>query len=290
MIFMKKLFMYFGRGLAFVYRLNALRIASFVFRGVSEPLMVNRPFFGRSLFLDVARSNAQKLLWLQGERYVEERYLLSQHVRPGMTLVDVGANIGFYALMLSSYLKGEGSIICLEPDPTNLIELRANVAGNHLEPSITILPVAAGSADGVISFEPGLNAHAAENGSMQVEVRRLDSLNLPQVNFMKIDVEGFEGSVLDGAQALIERCHPTLFLELHPQLLTAHTHAEIMHLVQRHYTQIAVYQVARGGGLMRALRSYGLASCLKRLDNLPELVAAYEAGTMEHTSWIVAQA
>jgi FkbM family methyltransferase len=193
--------------------------------------------------------------------------------------------------MMAAYLKGEGTIICLEPDPTNLIELRANVAGNHLEPSITILPVAAGSADGVISFEPGLNAHAAENGSMQVEVRRLDSLNLPQVNFIKIDVEGFEGSVLDGAQALIERCHPTLFLELHAQLLTAHTHGEIVQFLQRHYTRISVYQAAHGNGWMRILQSYGLVSCLKRLDKLPELVAAYEAGAMEeHTSWIVAQA
>jgi ABC-type maltose transport system permease subunit len=42
---------------------------------------------------------------------------------------------------------------------------------------------------------------------------------------------------------------------------------------------------------MRILQSYGLVSCLKRLDKLPELVAAYEAGAMEeHTSWIVAQA
>lgn len=287
---MKHWFWHLGRGFAFVYRLHALRIAAVVFRGVAHPSMIKRAFFGRFLFLDVSRSKAQQLLWLQGERYVEEQHLLKQLVRPGMTLVDVGANVGFYALMLAAYLKGEGTIICLEPDPTNLIELRANVAGNHLEPSITILPVAAGSADGVISFEPGLNAHAAEDGSMQVDVRRLDSLNLPQVDFMKIDVEGFEGSVLDGAQALIERCHPTLFLELHPQLLTAHTHSQIVQFVQRHYTQIAVYQVARGGGLMRALRSYGLASCLKRLDNLPELVAAYEAGTMEHTSWIVAQA
>ena len=287
---MKHWFWHLGRSFAFVYRLHALRIAAVIFRGVSEPSMVKRPFFGRSLFLDVSRSKVQQLLWLRGERYFEERELLCQHVRPGMTLVDVGANIGGYALMLAAYLKGEGSIICLEPDPTNLIELRANVAGNHLEPSITILPVAAGSADGVISFEPGLNAHAAEDGSMQVEVRRLDSLNLPQVDFIKIDVEGFEGSVLDGAQALIERCHPTLFLELHPHLLTAHTHGEIVQFLQRRYPHVSAFQVTYGKGWMRILQSYGLVSCLKRLDNLPELVAAYEAGTMEHTSWIVAQA
>lgn len=287
---MKHWFWHLGRGFAFVYRLHALRIAAVIFRGVSEPSMVKRPFFGRSLFLDVSRSKVQQLLWLRGERYFEEKVLLRQLVRPGMTLVDVGANIGGYALMLAAYLKGKGAIICLEPDPTNLIEIQANVAGNHLGPRITILPVAAGSAEGVISFEPGLNAHAAENGSMRVEVRRLDSLNLTQVDFMKIDVEGYEGSVLDGAQALIERCQPTLFLELHPQLLTAHTHGEIVQLLQRHYTQLSVYQVAHGNGWMRALRSYGLVSSLKRLGNLQELIAAYEAGAMPHTSWIVAQA
>ena len=148
--------------------------------------------------------------------------------------VDVGANIGFYALMLNSYLNGQGAIICLEPDPTNLIELLANVAANRLEQQISILPMAAGSEDGTVSFEPGLNAHAAENGTMQVAVRKLDSLNLTQVDFIKMDVEGYEGAVLDGARSLIERCRPTLFLELHPQLLTTHSHGEIVQFLQRH--------------------------------------------------------
>ena len=287
---MKNLFWYLGRGVAFVYRLHALRLASIVFRGVVHPSLIKRPFFGKHLFLDVSRSKAQQLLWLQGERYVEERHLLKQLVRPGMNVVDVGANIGFYALMLNSYLNGQGAIICLEPDPTNLIELLANVAANRLEQQISILPMAAGSEDGTVSFEPGLNAHAAENGTMQVAVRKLDSLNLAQVDFIKMDVEGYEGAVLDGARSLIERCRPTLFLELHPRLLTAHSHGEIVQFVQRHYTELSVYQVARGDWWMRALRSYGMASCLRRLDNLQELVAAYEAGTMEHTSWIVAQA
>lgn len=287
---MKNLFWHLGRGVAFVYRLHALRLASIVFRRVDHPSLIKRAFFGKSLFLDVSRSKAQQLLWLQGERYIEERHLLKQLVRPGMTVVDVGANIGFYALMLNSYLNGQGAIICLEPDPTNLIELRANVAANRLAQHISILPMAAGSEDGTVSFEPGLNAHAAEAGTLQVAVRKLDSLNLAQVDFIKMDVEGYEGAVLDGARSLIERCRPTLFLELHPQLLTPHSHGEIVQFLQTHYTQLSVYQVARGSWWMRALRSYGMANCLKRLDHLQELVAAYEAGTMEHTSWIVAQA
>ena len=62
--------------------------------------LVKRPFAGGDLFLDLARSQTQRLLWLNGERVVGERSLLASLLRPGMFVVDVGANIGYYLLML----------------------------------------------------------------------------------------------------------------------------------------------------------------------------------------------
>lgn len=286
---MNHFLMYLGRAVASVYRLHALRLASWVFRGVSRPTMVARPFFGRSLHLDVSRSNAQQLLWLQGERYMEERFLLESLIKPGMTLVDVGGNIGYYAVMMASYLKGQGAVYCLEPDPTNLIELRANVAGNALENLVTILPLAAGNAEGTIRFEPGLNAYATEDGSMEVEVRRLDSLNLPPIDFIKIDVEGYEGAVLEGAEQMIKRSHPIVFLELHPNLLTSDTHGEIVQFLRSHYTRLSAYRVARGNSWMRALRSYGLMSPMESVRDIQALIKGYETGRDDSTSWIIAQ-
>jgi FkbM family methyltransferase len=289
-IFMKNLFMYLGRGIAFIYRLNTLRLAMVVFRGVPSPTIMRRRFLGKTMVLDVSRSNAQQLLWLQGERFVEERRLLKLLVRPGMTVVDVGANIGYYALMFASCLSGDGKILCLEPEPANLVELTANVSENALEKIVTILPVAAGGVDGTTRFEPGLNAHASDNGSLEVRVRRLDSLELPGVDFIKIDVEGYEGLVLDGARELIRRHHPTVFLELHPQLLSSHTHGEIIQFLQKHYPHVSAFQIASGNGLKRALQRYGLADPLTCLNDIQELADGYEAGTMKQTSWIVAQA
>src|SRR5688572_25994764 len=127
------LLLYLGRAVAFLYRLNTLRLATIIFRGVDSPTVVRRRFYGRSLVLDVSRANPQKLLWLQGRRFVQERFLLQRFVRPGMTVVDVGANIGYYTLMFASFVDGHGRVFSIEPDPTNLRELRANVAENKLE-------------------------------------------------------------------------------------------------------------------------------------------------------------
>src|ERR1041384_6865770 len=98
---MKHLVFQFGRGTAFLYRLNTLRLAGMIFRGVTSPTLVKRRYFAKSLVLDVSRSNAQQLLWLQGQRFVQESQLFRRLVEPGMTIVDVGANIGYYALMFA---------------------------------------------------------------------------------------------------------------------------------------------------------------------------------------------
>src|SRR5947207_15484253 len=82
-----------------VWRLQTVPLALWTFRKVNPPYLLERPFFGFRLLLDVARSNAQKLLFLEGERFVRERTLLSGLLKPGMCAVDVGANIGYYALM-----------------------------------------------------------------------------------------------------------------------------------------------------------------------------------------------
>lgn len=279
----------FGRGIAFLYRLNTLRLAGTVFRGVNSSTVLRRRYFGKSLVLDVSRSSAQRLLWLQGERFVQERSLFSQLVRPGMVFVDVGANIGYYALMFASLLRGEGEILCLEPDPTNLLELKANVAENKLERMISVLPIAAGDEDGTMRFEPGLNAHATPTGTMEVIVKKLDSLAPAKVDFIKIDVEGYEGAVLDGARETIERFRPTIFLELHPRLLTRHTHKGIIQFIKQRYSKVSAYQISRGNLLRRALQNYGLVDQLNEIGDIRQMAEAYEDRRYPDPCWLVGQ-
>src|SRR5262245_45099869 len=94
-----------GRVVAFFYRLQTLRLAEATFRKLDGGTVLKRRFFGKTLVLDVARASPQKLLWLQGDRFVRERDLLKRAIRPGMSVVDVGANIGYYALMFSAFMR-----------------------------------------------------------------------------------------------------------------------------------------------------------------------------------------
>src|SRR5438067_3530420 len=144
------------------------------------------PFYGHELFMDVSRSSGPQLLWLQGKRHVKERSLLENLARPGMTIIDVGANIGYYALILTSLAGAEGRVICLEPDPDNLRELNMNVRKNRLERNVTVKPIAAGDFDGTIGFEAGTNGRVAPGGQVTVPVTKLDSLGLAKCDAIKV--------------------------------------------------------------------------------------------------------
>src|SRR5690349_11276470 len=119
-----------GRLRAGVWRFRSLRFAEHLFAGARSASVVDRPFFGYRLYLDVSRSNVQRMLYLEGERFLPEVPLLASLVAPGMHVVDVGANIGYYLLFLARRVGPEGSVTCIEPEPDNLIELERNLRGN----------------------------------------------------------------------------------------------------------------------------------------------------------------
>jgi FkbM family methyltransferase len=280
---------YVARGISFFYRLNHLRLAKVVFLGVDSPAFVRRRFFGHSLIIDVGRANPQKLLWLQGERFVKERDVLSRVTKPGMTVIDIGANIGYYTLLFSSLVSDGGKVIALEPDSTNLRELQINVSHNELNSIVSIIPIGASDHDGVDRFEPGLNSHITPSGSQQVSVMKLDSILKTKVDLIKIDVEGYEGAVLDGAVETIERSRPVILLELHPNLLTTHTHRQIAEGLQRNYRHLNVYQIERQSPWRRLLQGYGFLREYTEADDLPRLLEDYENRRLYHPCWLLAR-
>lgn len=204
---------------AFFYRARTLPYAKRAFSRVGVPQLLGRPFAGRTLALEVSRSDTHRLLFLEGERFVLERRILRQLAFPGATVVDVGANIGYIALIFAKAVGPNGCVICLEPIPDNLVELRRNVELNKLS-HVEILPIAAGDSNGRTAMTQGLNGViAGPGGDLEVEIRRLDELGLAKVDLIKIDVEGFERSVLAGASAVLREHKPALFVEIHPRLV-----------------------------------------------------------------------
>lgn len=142
-------------------------------------------------------------------------------LRPGGTVMDVGANVGFYTLLAARYVGEKGAVLAVEPNERNISFLRRHVALN-LAANVTVVGAAAGGTDGTARFSPGVHAlmgHLTEDGSETVVLRSLDSLQqelgLRPVSVMKIDVEGAEAEVLAGAERILTNDRPIIFLATH---------------------------------------------------------------------------
>ncbi|MFF5114029.1 FkbM family methyltransferase [Streptosporangium sp. NPDC000509] len=147
------------------------------------------------------------------------------------SILDVGANIGVYACTGGAHLSRDGSLIAFEPVPENLAYLRRNVERNDLTGCVTVEPVAVGASAGELTVhlsgeQSGKHSAAAANvgtsaGTITMPMTSIDAYladnRLGPPDIIKIDVEGYEGFVLQGAAQTLTAL-PTLLFELHPEL------------------------------------------------------------------------
>ena len=225
---------------ASIYRFNGLRIARRVFSHGSTHFLKRR-FYGKTLHLNIDRGNPQKLLFLEGERFIEEREIVRRLVRPGLTAIDVGANIGYYALMLASFVGETGDVVCIEPDPDNLVELSRNIQCNRMA-NVAVLQAAAAADEGFAELRTGLNSHiSAECGDLTVKTIKLDRFAKKRVGFVKVDVEGYELEVLRGARQLIAEQRPNLFVEVHPLHQSRTQVVELIQMLQGYYPSTVAF-------------------------------------------------
>ena len=180
---------------------------------------------GRGLRFNGANSCVGFLL---GTHDLEVQNALARLLQPGMTVYDIGANVGFTAMLAAKKVMPHGRVLCFEPLTANAAQISRNAALNEF-PFVEVRQMALGRSDGEVEFflsaSPtwGRLAQAGEapeqNGVLRVPVRSLDSLtandHLPAPQFIKMDVEGVEADVLLGATALLETARPVMVIELH---------------------------------------------------------------------------
>ncbi len=161
------------------------------------------------------------MLELYGEFSEAENDLFRKILRPGMTAVEIGANIGAHSLSIASMIGREGRLLAFEPQRAVFQMLCANLALNgvlHVEAHWAAI----GNRDGDIRV-PFLDpARRANFGGVSlgqtitgeaVRLATLDSFALPQCHFLKIDCEGMEFEAIDGARATLARHAPIVYAE-----------------------------------------------------------------------------
>lgn len=139
----------------------------------------------------------------------------------GMTVVDVGANIGIYTAAFARSVGAAGKVIALEPAPSNLRALRRAHQVNNWS-NVEVHGIAAAECEGAMlldcsSFNSGnnvLSPNALPSASISVPTVPLDKLlGDRRVDFLKIDVQGFEANVLRGATRILQ-CNRPLIVRL----------------------------------------------------------------------------
>lgn len=185
-------------------------------------LAYKRDAVGRGLYRrKIHEPNLTKLLLTRFAHSAERNFL------------DVGANIGYFTCLMGKLAGLSGKVFVIEPEPQNLALLQKNIKLNGLA-NVTVYPCALGASEGTAMlglYKPanrGRHSILATQAKTQIEVpvRTLDELvrnagpNIKSWSLLKIDVEGYEGFVLDGAKETLSRVE-TLVMEYSPALLRA---------------------------------------------------------------------
>ncbi|MGY3236805.1 FkbM family methyltransferase [Bradyrhizobium sp. USDA 4472] len=185
---------------------------------------------------------------------IDELDFLRQHTAVGGTFVDVGANVGTFALVMARHVGTDGKVVAIEPHPLTFGRLSFNHAASKAT-QVRLVQAAAGDSDGELMIESGggnLGATHVVTGAAGADAikvpslrltRILDEAGVTRVDSLKIDVEGFEDRVLigffrDARQALWPRA------------------VVIEHLSQNEWQQDCIADmVARGFTIARKTRS-----------------------------------
>ncbi|MCX7147413.1 MAG: FkbM family methyltransferase [Sulfuritalea sp.] len=180
---------------------------------------------GCAFHVSAAKASISGTQFSYGGYEADETRLMGEAVKAGSTVVDVGANFGWHAIHLAKRVGDSGKVLAFEPIPATYAELTENVALNSCK-NLKAFSFALGNETSTISMylpRTDLGAGAASQfldtgDRVEVSMFRLDDVlereGVEHVDFIKADIEGGELNFLRGAERLIARCHPIIFVEI----------------------------------------------------------------------------
>lgn len=160
-----------------------------------------------------------------GFRGIPEMLAMTANMKDGTICVDVGAGVGNHTIWLAAHPK-VASVYAFEPQHTLFPVLSRNISLNNLQDKVFAYEKALANADikhvniaGIPNGTPGADSgdvlmRPAENGPYVAVT--LDSLELPRLDVLRIDVDGMQLEVLEGAEKTISKYHPVISLQMIP--------------------------------------------------------------------------
>lgn len=159
-------------------------------------------------------TNISLRLWVSKLRkktvFQDDEDFLRSYLKPEDVVVDIGANIGFHTLISSVTVGPQGKVYSIEAHPKTYKALCGNIKLNGFK-NVKTYNLAVGEKHGNIIFsdkkQDDRNSITSENNGVMVEMKPLDSMDINDstIALLKIDVEGYEQFVLQGAGNILEK-------------------------------------------------------------------------------------
>lgn len=187
--------------------------------GLASKLGIERlPMFDRSFFT----------VYAMYKRYFEAGPVdrLKEFVPSGSLVIDVGANVGFFSLYFADWVGANGKVISIEPEDRNYRNLVSALERKGLLDRVRSIKAAAADVSGKMFLEinplhPADHKLSRDGTGLVVDAVTLDELvkenGSLSLSFVKIDVQGAELKVLQGASNILKTSRPALFIELHEE-------------------------------------------------------------------------
>jgi FkbM family methyltransferase len=159
-------------------------------------------------------ANLSSQLWINPAARDESLAFFRAYLKPGDRVVDVGANIGDTVLTSALRVGTQGHVVGIEAHPRTFGFLQDNLRLNRVS-NVTAIHSAVGATSGTIRFSDDRrdDMNWVGGGNLEVSVERLDKLAFDDVpvNLLKVDVEGYEKFVFEGATELLKRTECCFF-------------------------------------------------------------------------------
>ncbi|NHI88388.1 MAG: FkbM family methyltransferase [Candidatus Thorarchaeota archaeon] len=192
-------------------------------RVLSKGGLVRSNVMGHDMILDIRAGHGWMLS--KGDQYEAQttKYIVDS-VKEGSVVVDVGASMGYYTLLLARLVGPRGRVYAFEPIPRDFAILRRNVNANGYR-NVVLENKAVSDTDGIARFYISPESYGMSSlcpltnpeSIIQVEVVCLDNYIHEDVDLIKVDVEGAEHLVVKGSKELIQKSpDPHLIVEFVP--------------------------------------------------------------------------
>ncbi len=212
------------------------------------------------IIIDLDDNGISRDLFLYGTReqfaletFTRELREIRNEVDDPVTVLEVGANIGYFTLNEAKVLEKEDEIVAFEPDERNYRLLTENVRHSDIEPMVTTEKAAIGTqtGTGTLQLSDHSNLNKLESSTTDVDRRDTETttvdvwsiddyigehdLDVGSIRAIRMDIEGFEAELIPPMLSLLEATAPlVIFFEIHPNILTDAMFTRLFDRLQKH--------------------------------------------------------